>query len=112
MLCLSLQTVDLGCSVSLLGLLEIVFGGPQDRNVIKHHLSRYLETATATLSFFSPLLFHLHLSIAVHNWFISVVVLTVSRFVLRVRHKWSAMEIRHQDVELSALHHSRGSLQG
>ena len=60
MLNLSLWAVGLGFFVTLLGLLEIVPSGPQGRNVIKHHLSRYLESATATFSFFS--LTHVNIS--------------------------------------------------
>lgn len=47
----SLWAMGLGFFVTLLHLLEIVFSGPQGRNVIKHHLLRYMETTTATFSF-------------------------------------------------------------
>lgn len=37
---------------TLFGVLELVFSGPQGRNIIKHHLSKYLETAVSAFSFF------------------------------------------------------------
>lgn len=54
MLNLGLWAVGLGWGFfTSFGVLELVFSGPRSRNMIKHHILKYLETAVSAFSFFT-----------------------------------------------------------